>query len=311
MKEAGFGGASGRTPTRTPKSGYLARKFPENRTIMKVERVIPMVDSEIGQRVEEIEEQRDFSFQLVATMLLFLFALGIAERTVYFVDPVQGLFLHAGILVVLILYVSARWDQSQYRYLLGLSIVPIMRIISLALPLQYFPLAFWYGLASLVLSVALLMFAQRLEFTRLDLGINLKIFPVQFLVGLGGILIGVGHYFILRPSLPISGATLAQRTTLGLVFLVCNGFIEELIFRGMLQHIAEKILDHRLAWLYVAGMYSILTLGSYSLGSVAFTFVISLFFSWIVSRTGSISGVSLAHGLASITLFLIMPGLSL
>lgn len=270
-----------------------------------------MVDSKIEQLLEEVEEHRDFSFKPSVTMLLFLFALGIAERTVYFVDPVQGLFLHAGILVVFILYVSARWDQSQYRYLLSLSIVPMMRIISLALPLQHFPLAFWYILVNLVLFVAILIFAQRLEFTRLDLGINLNVFPVQLLVGLSGILIGVGYYLILRPSLLTSGMTLIQRIVLGLVFLVCNGLLEELIFRGMLQHIAEKILDHRLAWVYVAAMYSLLTLGSYSLGSVAFTFVVSLFFSWIVSRTGSIAGVSLAHGLASITLFLIMPGLSL
>jgi len=267
-----------------------------------------MVNPRNNQRVEE---HRDFSFQLSVAMLVFLFAVGIAERTVYFVDPVKGLFLHAGILVILIFYVSIRWDQSQYRYLLGLSIVPMMRIISLALPLQHVSLAYWLILVNLVLFVAILILAQRLEMTRLDLRVILNALPVQLIVGLSGILIGVMNYLIIRPSLPTIDMNLIQRIVLGLVLLICNGFVEELIFRGMLQHIAEKILNYRLAWVYIAALYSLVTLGSYSLGSVAFTFAISLFFSWIVSRTGSISGVSLAHGLASITLFLIMPGLAL
>lgn len=270
-----------------------------------------MVDSMFDQPIEDGEERPSDFFKLNLIMLLFLFALGFAERTVYFNNPVEGLYVHAGILVALIIYVSTKWDYSQYRYLLSLAVVPLMRIVSLALPLRYFPLTVWYILVGLILAVSILIFTQRLEITLFNLGINTYFLPLQLLVGLSGILIGVGHYLIYKPTLISLTTTLIQRILLGLVLLICNGFIEELIFRGMLQYTAERLLGRYPAWLYVAVMYSIMTLGSFSLGNVVFTFIISLYFSWIVSRTKSISGVSLAHGLASITLFIIMPGLTL
>jgi membrane protease YdiL (CAAX protease family) len=40
-----------------------------------------------------------------------------------------------------------------------------------------------------------------------------------------------------------------------------------------------------------------------------FVFGVSVFFSWIVSRTGSLLGVTLAHGLTNILLFLVVPTL--
>lgn len=258
---------------------------------------------------ERVEGYQGFHFQLIVASLLFLFAVGLAERAVYFLDPIQGLAGHAAILVIVTWYVSARWDQSRHRYLLGFAIVPLLRIISLALPLDVFPLAAWYILVSLILSVAVLITAQRLELSRLDLGLRIDEVPVQLLIGLSGFLIGAGQYALFKPALAINDMTVLERIGLGLVLLLCSGLVEELIFRGLIQHVAEKILSRYLAWIFVAALYALLALGGYSILNVAFTFLISLFFSWASSRTNSIAGVSLAHGIANITLFLIMPGL--
>ena len=38
---------------------------------------------------------------------------------------------------------------------------------------------------------------------------------------------------------------------------------------------------------------------------VAFTFVISLYFSWVVRKTGSLLGVALSHGIINIMLFIV------
>ena len=239
-----------------------------------------------------------------------MFAVGYAERTVYFGTPVNGLILHAYILVGLILIVSAYWDHAQYRYLLALSIVPVMRMVGLAVPLPYFPAAFWYILVSLILFLAVLIYAQTLGITRSNLRVNLNNWPVQLFMGLGGVLIGAGEYFLFGTSLSSDSIRQFSSIPLGVVALLVYGFVEELIFRGLLQHVMEKILGDVVAWVYIAAVYAVLTLGSFSWPFMAVSFGVSLLFSWVVWRTKSILGVSLAHGLASITMFLILPGIN-
>lgn len=270
-----------------------------------------MDDSNNTPMAEKREEPQTPSFPLTMMMLLFLFAVGWAERAVYFVNPLRGLLLHAYVLVGLILIVSAYWDRSQYRYLLALSIVPLMRMVGLAVPLPYFPAAGWIILVSLILCVAVLMYAQRLGLTSADLGIRLNGWPVQLLVGLSGVLIGAGQYFLVGSSITSDPTRQFPNITVGVVLLLGYGFVEELIFRGLLQQITEKILGDHVAWVYIAAVYAVMTLGSYSVGYMGVAFGVSVLFSWVVWRTRSILGVSLAHGLASITLFLILPGLNL
>lgn len=269
-----------------------------------------MEDSKKLPLVEKNEEPHGSSFQLTLLMLFFLFAVGYAERMVYFVNPVRGLILHAYILVGLILIVSAYWDRSLYRYLLVLSIVPLMRMVGLAIPLPYFPVAFWYILVILTLFVAVLLYAQRLALTSVDLGVRLGKWPVQLLVGLSGVLIGAGQYFLVGDALSTDSIRQFPNIVAGVALLLGYGFVEELIFRGLLQQILERILGNTMTWVYIAAVYAVLTLGSYSVGYMGVAFGASLFFSWVVWRTESILGVSLAHGLASVTFFLILPGLN-
>lgn len=40
---------------------------------------------------------------------------------------------------------------------------------------------------------------------------------------------------------------------------------------------------------------------------VVFVFVVALFFGWVVKKTGSLFGVTLAHGITNIVLYLIIP----
>ena len=40
-------------------------------------------------------------------------------------------------------------------------------------------------------------------------------------------------------------------------------------------------------------------------------FVVAIFFGWIVAKTNSLLGVTLAHGLTNIMLFMVMPYLAL
>jgi membrane protease YdiL (CAAX protease family) len=92
-----------------------------------------------------------------------------------------------------------------------------------------------------------------------------------------------------------------------LILLVCTGYLEELIFRGILQQIAVGQLGRWVSPLYTSILFAILHAGYRSAADVIFVFLVGLLFAWIAGRSKSLVGVTLAHGLTNITLFLVMP----
>ena len=91
-----------------------------------------------------------------------------------------------------------------------------------------------------------------------------------------------------------------------LILLVFTGFLEELIFRCVLQYTALQQLG-RLGIPYIAVIYAVFHLGYHSVLDLLFVFGVALVFGWFVWRTGSILGVILSHGLTNITLYLVLP----
>jgi len=120
-------------------------------------------------------------------------------------------------------------------------------------------------------------------------------------------LIGYLEYLILKPEPLIKTFTWAHWLGAALILLISTGFLEELIFRQMMQKTAVKRLGKLFGIVYVAAIFAVLHIGYSSFTDVLFVFAVGLFFGWAVDKTGSIVGVTLAHGLANITLFLIFP----
>ena len=69
----------------------------------------------------------------------------------------------------------------------------------------------------------------------------------------------------------------------------------------MLQASALTCLG-RWGLVYASGLVAALYIGYLSAPNVAFVFGVSLGFAWLVARTGSLLGVSLAHGLTNVAL---------
>lgn len=76
--------------------------------------------------------------------IIYLLAITIAEAVTVFVQPLWGIVCHAVILVAVILH-SALASDYRYRHLvLSLALVPLVRIISLCMPLANIPQIWWY-----------------------------------------------------------------------------------------------------------------------------------------------------------------------
>jgi membrane protease YdiL (CAAX protease family) len=133
---------------------------------------------------------------------------------------------------------------------------------------------------------------------------------VQVGIGLLGIPLGIVAYLLLEPAPLIDD--LAWRHVLGpaLVFLLAVGLIEELIFRGLLQTVAERLLGWR-GLVFTSVIFAGLHVGYHSSIHLALVLATGLLFAWLVARTGSILGTTLAHGLLNIALYLVLPVLAL
>ncbi len=241
--------------------------------------------------------------------IVYLLAITAAEVVTVIVYPLWGIVCHIIILAAVLMHSAIGLTNYHHRQLvLSLALVPLVRIISLSMPLANIPQAYWYPVIYIPLIVAAVVVTRILGYKAGDVGLNLKfrLLPIQLAVASSGFLLGVAEYFILLPQPMVSEFTWQAIWLPALILLVCIGFGEEFIFRGVLQRTALEAFSW---WgiVYVSLLFAILHMGFLSWIDVVFVFVVALFFGWVVKKTGSLFGVTLSHGLTNIILYLIAP----
>jgi membrane protease YdiL (CAAX protease family) len=235
--------------------------------------------------------------------VLALVPLAAAEVMTVFVDPQAGLLVYCALLILFLLHAGFRWDLPIGRLALGLALLPLLRLLTLALPLAGFPYATWYLITSLPLAVATFLAARQMG---LRANLRAAASGLQIPIATTGLAVGYLAYRIERPApiLPLHAPRAWMVTVIAGLLLA--GAVEELIYRGIIQHAAEGLFG-RLAVLYGAGLYTLMLAGQQSPQILALGFVVSLFFGWAALRTRSVLGVCVAHGLANVMLVLLLP----
>lgn len=240
------------------------------------------------------------------TALCYLVAITLAESITTMVEPQIGLIFHGLIFLALILHASLE-NQILFReFLLTLVLIPLIRILNLAMPLQLFPQIYWYMIIGIPLFIAAFYTAHVVHVNRKIFGMNWRKLPMQLLIAMPGVGCGYIEYLILRPAPLVHQLRLEQILLPALILLIFTGFLEEFIFRGLLQYISGRRLG-RYGMVYTAILFTVLHIGYKSWADLIFVFIVALYFGWEVQNSDSILGVSLAHGLINISLFLIFP----
>ena len=176
------------------------------------------------------------------------------------------------------------------------------------MPLAGIPQIWWYPIIYAPLLVAALQVTRLLGYSWGEIGFKVKRLSIQMAIALTGFGFGVAEYFILTEEAKVTGVILGQTPLLSaFVLLVTTGFVEELIFRGVLQRSAVQVFGDWWGMAYVSLLFAIVHWIHGSVMDIAFVFVAAMFLAWAVKKTGSLLGVTLAHGIANIVLFLIAP----
>jgi membrane protease YdiL (CAAX protease family) len=244
--------------------------------------------------------------------IIYLLAIIAAEVVTIFLQPIAGIAFYTAILIIVLLD-AAQIDEYFYgRLVLSLAIVPLVRIVGMSLPLADIPQIWWYPITYVPLLAAAIVLVRLLNYKPKDVGVSFGFFPFQLLIGLVGVGLGIVEYLILAPEPLVTELTWQAAWLPALILLAATGFVEEFIFRGVLQRVATDVFG---GWgiVYISLIFATLHIGWIQTENpltwvdVAFVFCVALFFGWVVKKTGSLFGVTLSHGIINIMMFIVAP----
>jgi membrane protease YdiL (CAAX protease family) len=221
-----------------------------------------------------------------------------------------GMIVHGCLLVILLLHSTSVENRYFSNLYASLSLIPLIRILSLSIPLLHFEPIFWFLIVAVPLFAAIFtcIHIQRLDPRSMGLKIPpYRDVPLTCGVILLGVLVGMVEYYMLEPELMLSAH--ASWVVPILILLICTGVIEELLFRGLLQHTFTEAVGMR-GILIISVVFGFLHLGNSWLDCVL-AGEIGFIYALVVRKTGSIYGVSISHGVINIMFFLVMPYLAL
>lgn len=249
---------------------------------------------------------------LAPVAIAFLLAVTLAEIVTSHVDLLAGIMLHIVILVTMAMGIGRSTDASQRAFLMPLMLAPMIRIVSLGLPLGSLSTSWRFLLPSIPLFAASVLVMRALALNRTQVGLCLpkrRHLLTTIAVAASGVLLGAMEYRILGPENVLDSTSVAVWMFPVAAIFIGSGLLEELMFRGIMQSTAQKVFGARMAILYISAIFAVLHVGHLSIVDIAFVFGVALYFGAIVRVTGTLAGVVVAHGLTNVVLFLVFPSL--
>ena len=221
-----------------------------------------------------------------------------------------GIVFHAIILFALLIHSALilTADPEFSRFLAVLIIAPLIRILSLSMPLAHFSYITWFAIISIPVYIAIFtcMYIQHLKLQDVALALpRLKHLPLELAVILFAVPFGILEYYVLKPGIIVE-LRLEALIIPALIMLVCTGFPEELAFRGLMQYHATRTMGF-FGIIFISTLFGFLHIGNLSVLDVLLAGSVGFIFSLVVRKTGSLYGVSISHGVINIMLFLIAP----
>jgi membrane protease YdiL (CAAX protease family) len=225
-----------------------------------------------------------------------------------------GTCLHALLLVLLLLRGSRSMDTPEGRFYVAISILPMVRIISFAMSPTYFHGVWYYVAAEGPLLAAALVAARVLRIPVRDIGWRRpRSLLLSGLIIASGPLVGWGEHLIIPRKLLVHPAPLASSLTWShallpaVLLVIFTGLVEETLFRGLIQQIASNWMGAALGIFYATVGWGLLHIGWQSWIDVLYVTTIGLFWGAARYYNRSTLDLGIAHGLANVVLFIVLP----
>lgn len=243
------------------------------------------------------------------TIPLLVAAICACEVVLVFVNLAAGVVLDAVVLGAILSLQAVGPGRLDARAMVPLALVPLLRLLSLTMPLPGIPPIYWTGLVGAPLAIGGALAARAAGLGREELGLRMSPWLPQVAIAALGLPAGLAVWSIGRPTpLLEAGATPAETILVAFLLVVFVAVTEEFIFRGVVQA-GLSIAYAQGAVLMGAILYGTLYLGSLSFGYAALMTLVGLVHGLLVRRTGSIVGVCASHAILVLGAFLAWPAL--
>jgi uncharacterized protein len=250
---------------------------------------------------EKLVKVNDFIYWLIVFIIVS------TEITFTFVSISIGVIIYLTILIILLITVLIKCQEPNHPLYSALALIPLIRIISVSLPLTGLPEVFAFFAISIPLFVTGVMVAKIVRLTPTAMGFRIYALHKQLLIALTGLPLGFIKFYIIKPDITNISVAPVEIFMWIIAFIFCVGLLEEFLFRGIIFKVANKFLSYNKAMCFTSLLYAALTISSKSLFNVIYAFLVSILFCRIFIWKESIVGISLAHGIINITFYLICP----
>jgi hypothetical protein len=223
----------------------------------------------------------------------------LAEAILVLVNVAVGVLLQAAVLVVVVSH-HALARSPRDPLLPVLALVPLIRLLSIAMPIPGTAPIFTYVLVGAPALLGALLTARAIGASRAELGLGR---PTSLLEPAKIATIGLPLGLVARSVGGVSPMAIgdAHPVLFLVIVTLCVVLLEELVFRGLLQRAATT--RSRLLGIVTPNvLYAAMYFGSGSAAAVLFMGLTGSLFGWVVSRSGSLWGVIAAHVLMRVVI---------
>jgi membrane protease YdiL (CAAX protease family) len=229
-----------------------------------------------------------------------------AELVTFLLGSTAGMLAHIALLVTAAVLSLGIGGPLVQRLSLSLGVLPLVRIVSLAVPAAIIPVQYWYLQVGLAGLEGMFLVLRRLDLTFRDIGIvKTPVREVAVVTAVGAVL-GIPAYLIGGP-LDLGGG--GGAIGLGLAVLIVAVFVgvfEEILFRGLIQSVGTALFARGGIVLSVTAT-TVMYAASLNPRYVIFMAAVAVFLGVVARRSGSIAGPIGAHAALAVVQLVVLP----
>lgn len=253
---------------------------------------------------QEKIKSRKIRFLTAAPIL----SITLAELLIFLGQMGAAVWIHIFTLIALSLSNIVLKDPEIHRIYQAFMLLPVLRLVNLSMPIFFdttlYTFVFIYGPLAIPVAVIVLHQRDSLE----NIGITLKhIVPYMFLSVPLGFLLGFGEYLTIRTGYLIPDLTFTNLLELTIIMVFFVGFIEELIFRSILQTRLENALSLWEALLITSILFGLMHSGYGTIQEILYTGFVGFVMGLAFYKTKSLPFIAVIHGFVNVFLFGILP----
>lgn len=250
--------------------------------------------------VHVVQNGRDVPGRFKLTAVLYITLVIMAEVVTMYVNVITGAILYGALLIILVnlSYFSRR--RLVRRIYLAFTLIPLLRILSLAMPIKQVAPIYQYVLTGFPLLIATIVVVRDIGLPAFRLNLSALEWVYQIIIGISGIPLGLIAALTLTPPPSLIGSrNLLWIFLLWIVFTLFGAVMEEIIFRGIIQK-ALSFPFGAASIILTSLLYASMFVGTLSPGYILFYGLTGLLFSIWMQISDSLVGVIMAHSLMNI-----------